>query len=157
MAAILSRPQCVNTSPSSATYITGSPLVQIMDCRLFSTKPLHKPMLTNCQFISGPLGANLCEIWIKIQNFPLMKMHWKMLSRKRHPFCPEWDEWMACNPITSQWNVHNIRSATHISLDCFTFSICTTSDYATPLPVQQPLDHNSLGHSQTPWHQTSKG
>ena len=41
-----------NSSPLSAAYMrpwTGSPLVQIMACRLFGTKPLSKPMLVYCQ------------------------------------------------------------------------------------------------------------
>ena len=40
------------SSPSSAAYMrqwTGSPLVQIMACRLFGAKPLSEPMLGFCQ------------------------------------------------------------------------------------------------------------
>ena len=40
----------------------------------------------------GPLGTNFNEIWIKIQNFSLMKMHLKMSSGKWQPFCPGGDE-----------------------------------------------------------------
>ena len=40
----------------------------------------------------GPLGTNFSEIWIKIQDFSFMKMHFKMLSVKRRPFCPGGDE-----------------------------------------------------------------
>ena len=42
----------LNSSPPSAAYMCqwiGSALVQIMACRLFSTKPLSKPMLGYCQ------------------------------------------------------------------------------------------------------------
>ena len=42
----------VNSSPSSASCMrqwTGSALVQIMDCRLFGTKLLSKPVLRHCQ------------------------------------------------------------------------------------------------------------
>ena len=42
----------VNSSPPSAAYMhqwIGSPLVQIMACRLFDTKPLSEPMLDYCQ------------------------------------------------------------------------------------------------------------
>ena len=44
------RSQWVNSSPPSATYMpqgTGSALVQIMACHLFSTKPLSKPFIVN--------------------------------------------------------------------------------------------------------------
>ena len=47
-AAILSQPQCINSSPPSATYMSqwiGSALVRLMACRLFGAKPLSKPML----------------------------------------------------------------------------------------------------------------
>ena len=49
--AILSCPQCFNSSLPSATYIRQwiwSALVQIMACRLFGAKPLSKPMLGYC-------------------------------------------------------------------------------------------------------------
>ena len=35
----------------------------------------------------GPLGTNFSEIWIKIQIFPLKKMHLKRSSAKCRPFC----------------------------------------------------------------------
>ena len=62
----LTRPQCVNSSILSATYMRqwiGSALVQIIACLLFSTKPLSKPML--CYFQLAPYFS---EISIKIQN-----------------------------------------------------------------------------------------
>ena len=43
----------VNSSHPSAVYIrqwTGSTLVPIMACHLFSAKPIAKPMLAYCQF-----------------------------------------------------------------------------------------------------------
>ena len=49
MASILSRPQCVNSSPPVATYMcqwTVSALVQVMSYNLFVANPLPKPMLT---------------------------------------------------------------------------------------------------------------
>ena len=39
-------------------------------------------------FSIGPLGANFSEILIKIQNFSFTKMHMKISSAKRQPFCP---------------------------------------------------------------------
>ena len=50
-AAILSRPQCVNSSPSRDAYMrqwVGSALGQIMACRLFGDKSLSKLMLGYC-------------------------------------------------------------------------------------------------------------
>ena len=41
----------------------GSALVQAMACRLFGAKPLLGPVLS-----IGPLGTNLSEIWVEIQN-----------------------------------------------------------------------------------------
>ena len=35
----------------------------------------------------GPSGKNFSEIFIKINKFSFMKMHFKMLSGKRRPFC----------------------------------------------------------------------
>ena len=48
----ITRPQWVNSSPSSAAYVhwwIGSCLVWIMACRLFGAKLLSKPMLGYCQ------------------------------------------------------------------------------------------------------------
>ena len=42
----------------------------------------------------GPLGTNFSEILIKIQNFSFMKMHLKISSAKRRPFCPGEDKLM---------------------------------------------------------------
>ena len=42
----------LNSSPPSAAYMrqwSGSALVQVIACCLFSTKPLPKPMLAYCQ------------------------------------------------------------------------------------------------------------
>ena len=68
---------------------TLSLLVQIMACRLFGAKPLLEPMLTYCQFI--PSGRPFSER-INIQNFPFIKMHWKMSSAKWQIFCPRGNE-----------------------------------------------------------------
>ena len=48
---------------------------------------------TNAGLLSmGPLGTNFSEILIKIQNFSFTKMHLKIMSSKRQPFCPGGDE-----------------------------------------------------------------
>ena len=40
----------------------------------------------------GTLGTNFSAISIKIQNFSFTKMHLKISSAKRRPFCPGGDE-----------------------------------------------------------------
>ena len=48
---------------------------------------------TNAGLLSmRPLGTGFSEILIKIQNFPLTKMHLKITSVKWRPFCPGGDE-----------------------------------------------------------------
>ena len=47
----------------------GSALAQIMTFRLFGAKSSSKPMLLSI----GPLGTNLSETWIEIQNFSLRR------------------------------------------------------------------------------------
>ena len=48
---------------------------------------------TNAEWLlTGPLGTNFSEIWIKIHNFSFTKMHLKMLSAKWQPFCSRGDE-----------------------------------------------------------------
>ena len=59
-------------------------LVQIMACHLFGTMPLSE--LAGI-LLSGELLTNFNEIWIKIQQFSLKKMHLKMQSAQWRPFC----------------------------------------------------------------------
>ena len=97
MMIIFSNLKHFNSSPPSATYMHQwimSALVQIMACRLYGTKPLSKPMLGYC-----PLGTNFGEILIKIQNFSFTKMHPKILSAEKQPFCPGGDELMPSSYI----------------------------------------------------------
>ena len=47
-----------------------------------------------CLFSIGPLGTNVSENLIKIQNFSFTKMHLKISSAKLGPFCPDGDELM---------------------------------------------------------------
>ena len=69
---------------------TQSASVQIMACRLISTKPLSEPVLEYCWL--KPLGSNLSVSWFTIQNFSFMKMHLKMSSVIWQPFCPRGDK-----------------------------------------------------------------
>ena len=67
----------------SATYMrrwTGSSFVQVMACRLLGAKPLPEPMLDLMSI--WPLGTNISEIWIELQTFSLIEMHFKMSSAK---------------------------------------------------------------------------
>ena len=89
------------SSPPSDAYMhrIGSVLVQIMVCRLFADKPSSESVLGYCQldlciliktsskFV--PLGTNLDEILIKIQN-----MYLKISSVIWRPFWPGEDELM---------------------------------------------------------------
>ena len=50
---------------------------------------------TNVGLLSiGPLGTNMSEFFIKIQNFSFMKMLLKISAAKWRPFCPGGDELM---------------------------------------------------------------
>ena len=99
----------------------GSPLVQIMACHLFGAKPLSKPMLGYYQ----PSGTNFSEIWIAIKTFSFTKMHLKILSAKRQPFClrlhvlTSLKEWynQYHQQSRSVLNVHRFPG----SLECLTF------------------------------------
>ena len=53
-----------------------------MACRLVGAKPLSKPMLE--YYINR---KNFCEILSKIHTFSFKKMHLKIFSAKRRPFC----------------------------------------------------------------------
>ena len=66
--------------PPSAAYKRqwiGSALFQIMVCRLSGTKPL---------LLMGPLVTNF---YFNQNKFSFTKMHLKISSAKRRPFCPE--------------------------------------------------------------------
>ena len=46
-------------------------------------------ILTSAWLLSiGPLGTNFSEILTKIQSFSFTKMHLKISSAKKRPFCP---------------------------------------------------------------------
>ena len=49
----------------------------------------------------GPLRTNSSEIWIRIQTFSLRKMHLKMSSAKRRPFC------LGLN-VSTEWDWHKV-------------------------------------------------
>ena len=60
---------------------------------------------TNADLLSiRPLGRNVSETWIEIQNFSFKKMHLKMLYSIWWPFCPGGDELM-----------HEVLRTRHIS------------------------------------------
>ena len=62
----------------------GSPLVQIMACRLDGAEPLSEPMLTYCQL--EPKDHVSMKMYFKIQIFSFKKMRLNMLSAKWRPF-----------------------------------------------------------------------
>ena len=57
-------------------HLTGSSFVHVMDCRLFCTKPLSKPMMTYCQF--GAKEQSPLNSFIEIKTFSLKKLHLRM-------------------------------------------------------------------------------
>ena len=68
----------LNSSLPGAAYMrrwTGSALVQVMACYLFTAKPLPERMLTYCQLDTKE------QMPVKFKS-KLTKMHWKMSSRK---------------------------------------------------------------------------
>ena len=65
-------------------HISGSTLDQATAYCLFSTKLLPQPMQKYCHL---DLWTNLSEIWIKIQYFSFMTMHFRMLSATWQLFC----------------------------------------------------------------------
>ena len=72
-----------HSSPPSASYMrqrTGSTLIQVAACRLFSAKPLPEPMLVYCHLDSC---FSFSEIWIGILPFSLKKIHLKLSSAKK--------------------------------------------------------------------------
>ena len=60
-------------------------LVQTMACHLSSIISLPELMLNHCRL--NPLEHALVKISIKIQSFPFKKIHLKISSAKRRPFC----------------------------------------------------------------------
>ena len=87
MAAILHPPECVNSSPPSASYMpqwTGSALVQIMACRLDGNKPLSEPMLTYCQLKSQ--GHISMTFYLKFKYFHSRKCNWNWRLRNSGNF-----------------------------------------------------------------------
>ena len=85
----------------------GPPLVQIMACHLFGTKPLSE------QMPNGPLRTNFSEILIKIQAFSLKKMHLNISSVKWRPFCLSFNVF---NPFSKVWK--RIPSGSTQSASC---------------------------------------
>ena len=65
----------------------------------------------------GPLGTNLIEILIGIVTFPFMKMHLKMSSVKRRPFC------LGLNVLTCDTDiiVHLVLSRYRFVLRCIRY------------------------------------
>ena len=62
--------------------------VSITSCNDLSPNPREAITWTNADLLSIiPLGTNISEIRIKIQNFSFMKMHLKMSPAKWQPFC----------------------------------------------------------------------
>ena len=76
-------------------------------CRLIATKPSSDEMVVYCSLV-----PYFSEIWIKIHNFLLKKMHSKMLSAKCLPRCLDLDV-LNCHPTmrSYHWNTFEDRVA----------------------------------------------
>ena len=89
----ISKPQWINSSLPNAAYLrqwTGSSLVQVMACRLFSAKPLLETILLYCQLDSWE------QVSVKFEpefyHFHSRKCIWKCRLPKSQPFCPGGNE-----------------------------------------------------------------
>ena len=104
----ITRLQVLNSSPPRAAYMhqwTGSALVQVMTCRLFSTKPLPEQMLTHYHWTPrNKLQGNLN----RKQNFPSMKIYLKLAAAKWQPFCPGRDELIPVDCVQSLTGCSNL-------------------------------------------------
>ena len=76
-----------------------------------------------------PLGTNFCEIWFKIQQFLLNRMHLKWQSVKCWPFCCS--KWPTI--YRDQW-IGGFKSPLHFVADLFLFSLEAAH-------LQSSLDH----------------
>ena len=86
---------CIIPCPPRALYMrqwTGSASVQLVNCRLFGTKPLPELMLIYCQFGWTLRNEHQWNTNWKILNFSFMEMPLKISSAKCQPFCPGRDE-----------------------------------------------------------------
>ena len=83
----------ISSSPRSAAYICVSESGSIVSDNGFSPIRRQAIIWTIVGLMSiEPLGTNFSEILIKIQNSSFTKMHLKISSAKRRPFCPGEDE-----------------------------------------------------------------
>ena len=99
----ITKPQWVNLSPSSATYKRqwiGWALVKIMACRIFSAKPLPKPIQDYYQL--DPQEQTSMKFESKYKNFHSRKCIWNYRLRNGGHFVQGGDELMSrghCRPV----------------------------------------------------------
>ena len=82
----------INSSPPSAAYMrqsTGSPLFQVMACRLFGAKPLPEPMLVNWALNWGQVSV---KFKLDFYHFHTRKYICKCRLQKWRLYCPEGGE-----------------------------------------------------------------
>ena len=93
-----------------------------MACRIFGAKTVT---LTNAGLLLiGPLGTNLSEIWIEIEEFSWKKMNLNLSSSKWQPFC------LGLNVLTTGI-VKLFRN------NCVTWSFFEWQRYGHPVPHAQ--------------------
>ena len=98
MVDILSRSQCVNSSPLVPHIYASVNWVNIGSGNGLSPARRHAITCTNADLLStGPLGTHFSEIWIEILIFSFKKMRQKMSSATWRPFWPGGDELTAAS------------------------------------------------------------
>ena len=103
-----------------------------MACRLAGAKPLSEPMLKYELF-----GANFCEIFIEIHAFPFKKLHLKMSSAKRWPFCLGLNVLrVLINPFKYFWNT---ASDTRVLVQFYKIRFQTTAPLYIPVLPRSDL------------------
>ena len=79
-----------------------------MACHPLGAKPLSEPMQV---LLTGPLGTNFSEIWIKAQQLSYKKMNSKISSAKWRLFC------VVLNVLKSSYNQPCILLSNKLVID----------------------------------------
>ena len=115
----------INSSPPIAAYMRQwivPALLQMMICRLFSTKPF------SCLLSIGPSETNFGEISIKIQQFSFKKMRLKISSDKLAAILSS-GRWVNVLRIKQLKVVAKVHIPWYIFLLIFHYNICSLKVY----------------------------
>ena len=122
---------CISRWSNSAHHLVShvSHLTHLPDCRIYASvnlvstgydnnlSPIRDKAWLSADLLSiglfGTRFSEICQIWIKIQNFSFVKMHLQMSPAIWRPSCPEWhltlDKMAAISQATFEKN--NIKEA----------------------------------------------